>query len=376
MATSSLSGINDPGYNHRILIAPDKFKGSLSAREVAEHIAAGLREVLPGAQVATLPVSDGGEGFAELICEARHGSWHECEAHDALGRRVRARFGTIDDGATAIMEMSEAAGLWRLSPGEREPLRATTFGVGEMLLAAAKRGVDQIFIGLGGSATNDGGFGLARALGFRFLNAQEKLTDQLQEVSGIIRPNEWLLPPVVAAVDVRNPLLGPRGATRVFGPQKGVIPDLIEPLEAALARFARVVGGDPDLPGAGAAGGLGFGLTNLCGAELRPGFEVVAEQIGLRDTIAAHEVIITGEGRLDAQTWEGKAPDGVARLARERGKTVFAIVGSASAEGAELFNRVFSLMRPPVSEAEAIANAAKLLGERAGELGQFLRDEP
>jgi glycerate kinase len=347
----------------KILVAPDKFKGSLGASEVAENSASGLRDVLPHAEITCMPVADGGEGTASVICAAARGESHSCEVHDPLGRIVTARYCTIENGRTAVMEMSQASGLWRLAPDERDPLRASTFGTGEMLLDATKRGVREIIIGLGGSATNDGGFGMARALGFRFLNTQGEETCELTEVARVIAPNQLRLPRITAAVDVRNPLFGPRGATRVFGPQKGARPDHIGLLEEALTRFAQVVGGDTNLPGAGAAGGLGFGLTSLCHAELRPGFDVVAERIRLRDAIRAHDVVITGEGRLDAQTLEGKAPAGVAKLARTEGKRVFAIVG-ASTNGSELFERVFVV--------GSMENAAALVRERARELGRLL----
>src|SRR6266498_525387 len=218
----------------RILIAPDKFKGSLSAREVAENIALGLRDVLQGAKIDILPMADGGEGTAEVICNALGGSWLQCKAHDPLGREIDARYTWIADRKLATMEMSEAAGMRRLSESERDPVRATTFGVGEMILDAASRGANEIIIGLGGSATNDGGFGMARALGFRFLAHEHELRGAVTELAGLERiqkPKDLILPKIIAAVDVKNPLLGKNGATRVFGPQKGVTKDQIDKLE-------------------------------------------------------------------------------------------------------------------------------------------------
>src|SRR6266571_39965 len=228
----------------RILIAPDKFKGSLSAREVAENIATGLRDVLPEAKIDIVPMADGGEGTAEVICDALGGSWVNCTAHDPLGREIEARYVWIEEGKLAIMEMSEVAGMHRLSESESDPLRANTFGVGEMLLDAAQRGVDQIIIGLGGSATNDGGFGMARALGFRFFAGEQELmraVTELQKLTRVERPNALSLPKIIAAVDVRNPLLGENGATRVFGPQKGASEDKVDKLERSLTTLADVV---------------------------------------------------------------------------------------------------------------------------------------
>lgn len=359
----------------RILIAPDKFKGSLGAAEVAAQIAAGLREVLPSAEIVQLPVADGGEGTAAVICAAAGGEWHTCTVQDPLGRVVSARYAMIEDGATAVMEMSAASGLWRLAADERDPLQASSFGTGEMLLDAARRGVREIIIGLGGSATNDGGLGMARALGFRFLGTNGAATANLAEVERVIAPDDLRLPAITAAVDVRNPLLGPRGATRVFGPQKGATPDQVETLEAAMTHIASLVGGDPNMAGAGAAGGLGFGLVRFCGAALRSGFEVVAERIGLEVAIRASDFVITGEGRLDAQTLEGKAPAGVAALARAAGKRVFAIVGEAEdgSETARLFDAVMEVACGPVTRGMAIANARQLLQVRGAEIARLLR---
>ena len=223
----------------RILIAPDKFKGALNAREVAESIAQGLLDIVPDAQIQLVPMADGGEGTAQAICDSRGCSWVECKAHDPLGREIDGRYGWIDQERFAVMEMSEAAGIRRLSETERDPIRASTFGVGEMILDATKRGAKQIVIGLGGSATNDGGFGMARALGFRFFGAEKELTGAVSElqsltkieppvVAGVSPANSKMQPArlplqlnIVAAVDVKNPLLGENGATQVFGPQKG-----------------------------------------------------------------------------------------------------------------------------------------------------------
>ena len=366
----------------KILIAPDKFKGSLSAREVAEYIAKGLRDVLPEATINIVPMADGGEGTAEVICDALGGSWVNCAAHDPIGREIDARYGWIQKRKLAVMEMNEAAGMRRLSESERDPLRANTFGVGEMILDASRRGAQKMIIGLGGSATNDGGFGMAGALGFWFFNDRgqeiEKVVD-LVELQRIKRKQAFNLPRIIAAADVRNPLLGENGATRVFGPQKGATSEEIDMLERALTKFANVVSKDlgvdyRDEAGAGAAGGLGFGLMSFCSAVIRPGFDVVAESVGLESKMKDVDVVITGEGSLDRQTLEGKTPAGVARLARKLGKRVFAIVGRASEDRQvrELFDEVYVLAQPGMSEKENIARAAELLWERARELAESL----
>jgi glycerate 2-kinase len=374
----------------RILIAPDKFKGSLSAREVAENVAKGLRDTLPEAEIDIVPMADGGEGTANTICEARDGSWLKCKTHDPIGRGIEAHYAWIDDGKLAVMEMSEAAGMRRLSENERDPVRATTFGVGEMILDASSRGAKEIIIGLGGSATNDGGWGMAKALGFRFDYEHEQEHEQEQEkdrervtdlvdVSRIEKPQDLKLPEIIAAVDVQNPLLGVNGATRVFGPQKGASKDELDILERALTRLADVVAREfgfdyREKPGAGAAGGLGFGLMSFCGAMTRPGFDVVAEAVGLESKMKEVDVVITGEGSLDRQTLEGKTPAGVAKIARKLGKKVFAIAGryDGDQQVRELFDGVYQLARSGMSEKEQMKRAGELLREKARELARTL----
>jgi glycerate 2-kinase len=364
----------------KVLIAPDKFKGSLSSREVAENIAKGLRDVLPDAKIDIVPMADGGEGTAEAICEARRGSWLKCKAHDPISREIKARYAWIEGGKLAVMEMSEAAGMRRLSEEGRDPVRATTFGVGEVILDAANRGANEIIIGLGGSATNDGGWGMARAIGYRFDYEHEQERDKNQvtdlvDLSRIEKPQDLRLPKIIAAVDVRNPLLGENGATRVFGPQKGASENELSILEQALSRLADVIAEEfgfdyRDKPGAGAAGGLGFGLMSFCDATIRPGFDVVAEAVSLESKMREVDVVITGEGSLDRQTLEGKTPAGVAGLARKLHKPVFAIVGRATKEREvrELFDGVYENARPGMSQQQNIKRAAQLLRENAREL--------
>ena len=367
----------------KILIAPDKFKGTLDAREVAQNIAKGLLDVLSDADIEIIPMADGGEGTAEAICDARGCSWVQCKAHDAPGREIYARYGWIDQEKLAVTEMSEAAGMRRLSESEHDPIRATTFGVGEMLLDATKRGASEIVIGLGGSATNDGGFGMAQALGFRFLGDGDREIKRVVELAlleRIQRPKgreELKRRRIIAAVDVKNPLLGENGATQVFGPQKGASKSDLDNLERALTKLADVVATEfgfdyRDEAGAGAAGGLGFGLLSFCDATIRPGFQVVAEAVGLELKMKDVDVVITGEGSLDRQTLEGKTPVGVARLARKFGKPVFAFVGRATKdpEVLNIFEGIYENARPGMSEKENMKRAAQLLRENARELAE------
>jgi len=372
----------------RILIAPDKFKGCLSAREVAENIALGLRDTLPEAEIDVVPLADGGEGTAEVICDALDGSWLKCEAHDPLGREIECRYAFIQKRELAVVEMSEAAGMKRLHIDERDVGRSSTFGVGEMLLDAAHRDAKEIIVGLGGSATNDGGFGMARALSFRFLGKPAtshrnletiRQVSELPRLARIEQPRDLSLPKIIAAADVRNPLLGKTGATRVFGPQKGLKAEQIEIFEDALKRLADVVAKEfgfdfREEPGAGAAGGLGFGLMSFCGATIRPGFDVVAEAVELESKMKDADIVITGEGSLDAQTLEGKTSAGIATMARRLGKRVVAIAGRTSEdrEVREVFDGVYTLAERGVSEQESIKHAAELLRERAQELAKDL----
>jgi glycerate kinase len=377
----------------RILIAPDKFKGSLSAREVAENIGKGLRDILSDAKIDIVPMADGGEGTADVICDALGGECVTTRAHDPLGREIEVRYAYVTAGKLAIMEMSEAAGMRRLTREEYDIDLASTFGVGEMLLDAERHGAGEIIIGLGGSATNDGGVGMSRALGFRFFAGERELNgavSELANLSRIVRPQDVVgafVPNahleerrltqaplqrlhLVAATDVRNPLLGENGATRVFGPQKGATPDKIDALERGLTTLADVVAKDlhvdvRDKPGAGAAGGLGFGLMSFSGAIVRSGFDVVAEAVGLESKMKDVDLVITGEGSLDRQTLEGKTPAGVARMARKLGKRVVAMVGRASGdrEARDLFDGVYEL-------GGSIPEARDLLRERARELAK------
>jgi glycerate kinase len=383
----------------RILIAPDKFKGALDAREVAENLAHGIRDSLPAAKIDIAPMADGGEGTAEVICNALGGSWMKCKAHDPLDREIEARYAWIDQRKLAVMEMSEAAGMRRLQPNEYDPDRASTFGVGEMILDAAKRGANEIIIGLGGSATNDGGFGMARALGFHFCTSISlfaylgarlrgrrlevpELTgpvSELQMLETIKRPKTLALPNIVAAVDVQNPLYGENGATRIFGPQKGVKPNQVEQLDIALIRLSdmwlpAIEYDYANKPGAGAAGGLGFGLMSFCGAKIQPGFEIVAEAVGLEAKIRNVDLVITGEGSLDRQTLSGKTPAGVAKLARKLGRPVYAVAGRATEDQElnELFDKIYVVGEPGLSEKENMARAAELLQKRGRDIGASL----
>ncbi|MEY3896576.1 MAG: hypothetical protein RLZZ214_2096 [Verrucomicrobiota bacterium] len=316
----------------RYLIAPDKFKGSLSAPAAAAAMAAGIRQRHPDAVLDLCPIADGGEGFMETLIATLEGKWISCPAVDPLGRAIESRYvlAMTQQGPTAVLEMAETAGLWRLKPSERDPLHATTRGVGlQIAHAISEHAVTRIILGLGGSATNDGGHGMAAALGVGFTGG-----DGLAGIRQVDFSSRVTLPEIIAACDVDNPLLGPRGATAVFSAQKGASPQDQIALEAALAHLVAVSGGEAaaDLPGAGAAGGLGFGLLHFAGARLISGFDLLAGLLDLENRIKAADHVITGEGSIDHQSLGGKGPVALARLARSLSVPVTGFCGIADDE--------------------------------------------
>ena len=359
----------------QVLIAPDKFKGSLSAVAAVEAIGRGWKKVFPEDELVPAPIADGGEGFAEALCLALGGEWVSLRALDPIGREVEARYAWIEAEKLAVIEMSETSGLWRLKKEELAPLRATTYGTGQLIRHAAERGAKTILVGLGGSATTDGGIGMAVALGYETLTSDgeelEAIPENLTALTRIVTDGVIDLPEIIAACDVQNPLLGPRGAARVFSPQKGADAKTVEALEMHLENLAHIVATDlecdfRDMPGAGAAGGIGFGLMSFCGAKMRSGFDVIAEALRLEERIAACDLVITGEGRIDGQTLEGKGPAGVAELAKKHGKPVLAFAGSIADDPAvnELFTATCALVDQPVGLEEAMRRGAEFL-ERA-----------
>lgn len=329
----------------RVLAAPQEFKGSASAAEVAWAIAAGIRRAAPGAEVDECPLSDGGPGFLEVLHAARDGRLLRAAVHDPLGRPKEAEFLILDDG-TAVIEAARANGLALLRPEERDPLRADTFGVGELIARALEERPRRLVIGVGGSATNDGGAGMARALGARLWDGAGRPLPPGAAALAEVARIDWEPPAslsgieTLVAADVRNPLLGPEGATAVYGPQKGAGPAEIDLLEGALTRWAaavrRSLGFDmATVRGGGAAGGLAAGLAAFLGARIVSGFGLVAEAVGLEERMARADVVVTGEGRFDGQSLDGKVTGQVLLQARRMGKRTALFVASL-AEGAEV----------------------------------------
>ena len=374
----------------KIVIAPDSFKESLSAREVAAALEKGLRRVLRDVQIVKVPMADGGEGTVDAVTAATGGRRVHRSVAGPLGKPVRACFGLLPDGA-AIIEMAAASGLPLVPAARRNPLRTTSFGTGQLLRAALELGARRIVIGIGGSATNDGGAGMAQALGAVFRDARGRVLTRplaggdlgaiasidVEVLSACLRDVELLV-----ACDVRNPLCGPRGASVVFGPQKGASPAQVRLLDEHLRHFGalleqatgrRVV----KRPGAGAAGGLGAALMGFCGGKLVPGATLVTGLVGLSEHLKGADLVITGEGRIDFQTAFGKAPAGVARLAASLGVPVIGIGGGLADDARQTFRHGFDALEAAVARPMTLSEAmldARVNLERAGErIGRWLR---
>lgn len=298
----------------KIVVAPDSFKGSLTAIEVADGIEQGIREIFPEAEIVKIPMADGGDGTVQCLVNATGGKILREKVIDPLGEEVLASYGILGDKKTAVIEMAEASGLTLVSENKRNPLITTTYGTGQLIRAALNQGCRKMIIGIGGSATNDGGAGMVQALGAKLLDKEEKEIGfgggELKKISRIdIRHMDKRLSDtkIVVASDVTNPLCGPKGASRVYGPQKGATPEMAVELDKSLAHFAKMIKRDlhkdvKNIPGAGAAGGLGASLMAFLNAELRPGIDIVIEVVRLEEAIKGADLVITGEGKIDSQT--------------------------------------------------------------------------
>lgn len=373
------------GRRPRVIVAPDKFKGSLSASEAAAAIALGLRRSCPDVDAVVRPIADGGDGTVAAALSAGYES-RTILVQGPTGEAVRATFAVR--GRVAVLEMAEASGLRQLPGGRPAPRTASTYGTGELIRAALDAGARELIVGLGGSATTDGGAGMVQALGVRFLDAAgAELPPGGAALAELDRIDISGLDPrladasVVLASDVDNPLLGPRGAAAVYGPQKGATPEDVRVLDAALARYAGVLGRDlgrwvADVPGAGAAGGTGAGALALLAARCESGIGLVLDAVGFGDALVGADLVITGEGSLDAQSLSGKAPVGIARVARAAGVPVVALVGRLEVTPAELhavgIGTAHALLELAPDTALAQADAATLLAQLAERVGADL----
>ena len=372
----------------KIVIAPDSFKDSLSAEKVADAIAAGLADVFPHAQLVKCPMADGGEGTVEAIVAAGNGQLRRNQVQGPLGAPVEAHWGWLPDSHTAIIEMAEASGLQLVAPGQRDACVSSTFGTGELIRAALDAGARRVILAIGGSATNDAGAGALQALGLGLFDEQgNSLARGGLALARLARIDLGGLDPRLArvrfeiAADVNNPLCGEQGASAIFGPQKGASPEQVRLLDQALGHFAdhcaRVLPKDVrQEPGSGAAGGLGFAAKAFFGAQFRAGVEVVAELVGLAEAVKGADLVITGEGRFDAQTLRGKTPFGVARIARAQGVPVVVLAGTLGEGYQALYehgiNAAFALTSGPMSLQDACARAPQLLTDRARDIARLL----
>jgi glycerate kinase len=360
-----------------VVVAPNAFKGTLTASQAAHAMAQGVHEVWPDAEVVEVPVADGGDGTVEALVSAKQGTYRTAEVEGPLGDPVQARYGLIDSGATAVVELATASGLTLIPPERRDPRRTSTFGFGQLLDAARGDGVSKVIAGIGGSATNDGGAGMAQALGYRLLDADGRdLPRGGAALARLVRIDPsgfdpaWGSVEVKVASDVTNPMVGPRGASAVYGPQKGANPAAVRELDAALARLAAVIERDLDrdvagIPGAGAAGGAGAGLIAFLDADLLPGAPLVVDAAGLDAALQGTDLVLTGEGQVDEQTAYGKAPGEVAKRAHAAGVPVLLLAGSKG-PGWQALNglgvtSVVALTEEGVDLAQALNAPARML---------------
>lgn len=373
----------------KIVIAPDSYKESLSALEVATAIEQGFREIFPDAHYVKLPVADGGEGTVEAMVAATQGGIIKVRVTGPLGENVEGFYGLSGDEQSAFIEMAAASGLEMVAPSSRNPLKTTSWGTGELIRHALDAGVKHIIIGIGGSATNDGGAGMVQALGAKLLDAEDNPIGmgggELEKLARIdISELDTRLAScrIEVACDVTNPLTGKEGASAVFGPQKGATPEMIARLDDSLAHYAKIIARDLDidvlnLEGGGAAGGMGAALYAFCGAELRQGIEIVTDALHLDNHVADADLVITGEGRIDSQTIHGKVPVGVAKVAKRYNKPVIGIAGSLTADVGVVhehgIDAVFSVIYTVCTLEEALKNAEENVRMAARNIAAVLK---
>lgn len=374
--------------NFKIGIAPDSFKGSLTAMEAAACIEKGLKRILTNISVVKVPMADGGEGTVRAIVDSTGGKIIRRTVLNPRGRKIKAAFGLSGDKKTAVIEMAEASGLALLKPKERNPMLTSTYGTGQLVTHALKAGAKKLLIGIGGSATNDGGTGMARALGVKFLNKQgRQIAEGGGSLQGLARIDMSGLDPrinrleVEVACDVDNPLTGKKGASHVYGPQKGASPAMVKKLDAGLRNMARVIKHDISInilnvPGSGAAGGLGGGLMAFLGGQLRPGVDIVIDSVKLAQKFKGCDLVITGEGRMDGQTIYGKTPAGVTRVAKSLNIPVIAISGSVGKDVRKVLTigieSYFSALQEPVEESMLPKRGPEMLEDCAEQVARLL----
>jgi glycerate kinase len=372
----------------KILVAPQEFKGSISALSAAEAAKTGILRVFPQAEVVLCPVADGGDGTLETLVEVSGGEVRACSVQNPIGETIQAQWGAMGDGVTAVIEMARTSGLALLSLGERDPLKASTYGLGQAISEALDEGFRRFIVGIGGSATNDAGAGMAQALGANLLDDQGNTinfggaalsnlqTVDISNMDSRIKDSKFLV-----ACDVSNPLTGEEGASAVYGPQKGATPEMVRSLDDALSNFATVVKKDlkkdvSEISGAGAAGGLGAGMMAFMGAELKAGVDIVLDTVNLRDKLSSVDLVITGEGGMDFQTVYNKAPIGVARIASEHNIPTIAIAGLLGSNFKIVHEHgiraATSIVNGPMTLEEASERAFELISDSVEESLRFI----
>lgn len=375
----------------KVIIASDSFKHSLSSAEAGRYLKQGILEKNPSLDIDIIPVADGGEGTIEALVDATNGQIKSHTVSDPLGRKIEAVFGVSGDKETGFIEMAKASGLELLEEKDRKPLRTSTYGTGELIRAVLDQGCKTIILGIGGSATVDGGAGVAAALGIRFHN---KSGDAICPVGGNLNQltsydsskldKRLLKTNILIASDVNNPLTGQNGAAAVYGPQKGASPEEVHRLEQNLCHFVQIITKQKDeslidTPGTGAAGGLPASLLAFTNAQIKNGFSTVADFLKLEDKFKKVDLIITGEGKIDTQTQYGKAPFGVARLAKKHKKQVIAVTGSLEKEAEilvpEIFDEIFTLATPPFDLQKMIQQTPEALIKTGRKIGNIIKQE-
>lgn len=373
----------------KIVIAPNAFKGSLSAWDASLALEEGIKKGMESAETVKMPIADGGDGTVDALVRDSGGEFVREEVSGPFGEPVRASYGIIEEGKTAVIEMALASGLALVPPGREDPMSASTYGTGELIRKALEKGCRKIVIGIGGSATNDGGAGMAEALGVKFFDGKgEKIARggaalaRLRKVDASGLDERVSGAEIIIASDVTNPLCGERGASMVYGPQKGASRDMVRELDEALLNYSRVIEKDiglkvKDIPGAGAAGGLGAGLMAFLGAEMRSGIELVMDIIGFEKAIEGASLVVTGEGRIDAQTGYGKAPGAAAEFCLRKNIPVIGVCGMLDDGIEELYEKGFTSFLPvtkaPCSLEYAMGNAYSLLADAGRRLAGMLR---
>ena len=368
-------------YPRRVLIAPDKFKGTLTSDQAARAIEKGLRRAWPGVKTTRFTLTDGGDGFVDFMVRATKGKLRYAETLDAVGRPIRAKWGVLGDGKTAVIGLTEASGIAHLSPRLRNPEKTTNLGTGNLLAFAAQEGFAEILVGLGGSATTEAGLSLAAPIGYNFIDKDHRqvapIGANLLKIHRILTPSPLPKSRFVVATDVENPLFGPRGAAFQFGPQKGADAAMVRRLDKGLRHIARIVKRDlgydlANEPGAGAAGGCGYGLMAFFDARREDGFQLVRRLTKLDDIVRAHDLVITGEGAFDRTSLHGKAPSQLAALARELKRPAWALCGRVDFRGKSPFAQLAGLSTPekpgPKPESLTSAQHAKRLERLAYEV--------